>query len=372
MQWFRHNSNARSDPKLLALGREHGPAGLIVWWNLCEVCCSEEGPVSYHKGDNELLARILNLEPEWAIDLPSILDTLAELSLIKRGGNANSSRLEPSKRTFYMGPKSNTAESQRLRKQKERERKRELQQQTSRSEADMSHVTPRDGHALDNNREEKNRNKQQVAKDDSAEQRKRVAEQLQQHPDLSAEQIDHGLDGLSDAIVKGTSIANEVAYALKVARGYVPPPPRPEDVGPKLPPAEPCPHGQLPRFCKVCGPPLIEARRNAAKDILTKHQLGYALLVTLFAVVGGGLLVESFERGVEDANITSLPDGIWWAVTTVTTVGYGDRFPVTAGGRAIAGHPHGAWDCSLRPARWFPRLLLRTSGRGGQGRGAFG
>lgn len=75
---------------------------------------------------------------------------------------------------------------------------------------------------------------------------------------------------------------------------------------------------------------------DAAKDVLTKHQLGYALLITLFAVVGGGLLVESFERGVENANITSLPDGIWWAITTVTTVGYGDRFPVTAGGRAVA------------------------------------
>lgn len=75
---------------------------------------------------------------------------------------------------------------------------------------------------------------------------------------------------------------------------------------------------------------------DAAKDVLTKHQLGYVLLITLFAVVGGGFLIESFERGVENANITSLPDGIWWAVTTVTTVGYGDRFPVTAGGRAVA------------------------------------
>lgn len=36
------------------------------------------------------------------------------------------------------------------------------------------------------------------------------------------------------------------------------------------------------------------------------------------------------------ANITGSGDALWWAATTVTTVGYGDRFPVTATGRAVA------------------------------------
>jgi voltage-gated potassium channel len=75
---------------------------------------------------------------------------------------------------------------------------------------------------------------------------------------------------------------------------------------------------------------------DATRDVITRHKLHYALSVTIVSVVAGALMVESFERGAADSNIESVPDAIWWAITTVTTVGYGDRFPVTAGGRAIA------------------------------------
>lgn len=42
------------------------------------------------------------------------------------------------------------------------------------------------------------------------------------------------------------------------------------------------------------------------------------------------------ERGAPKANITHFGDAIWWAATTITTVGYGDHYPVTTAGRAIA------------------------------------
>jgi voltage-gated potassium channel len=74
---------------------------------------------------------------------------------------------------------------------------------------------------------------------------------------------------------------------------------------------------------------------DAATDVFTRHKLHYALAVTIGVVFGSALLVESFERGASDGNIGSLPDALWWAVTTVTTVGYGDRFPTTAAGRGV-------------------------------------
>lgn len=65
--------------------------------------------------------------------------------------------------------------------------------------------------------------------------------------------------------------------------------------------------------------------------------------VTMFAVVASGLVlfcaslaVLDAERGAPGATITTFEEALWWAAVTVTTVGYGDFYPVTSAGRLIA------------------------------------
>jgi voltage-gated potassium channel len=64
-----------------------------------------------------------------------------------------------------------------------------------------------------------------------------------------------------------------------------------------------------------------------------------ALLLATFLVIVivelGSILVIVAERGAPNANITTGGDALWWSIVSVTTVGYGDKFPVTALGRLI-------------------------------------
>jgi len=60
-------------------------------------------------------------------------------------------------------------------------------------------------------------------------------------------------------------------------------------------------------------------------------------LFTLFSVVTiAGTLVYLVESGVPGTQFTNIPQGMWWAIVTVTTVGYGDMVPVTVLGKIIA------------------------------------
>lgn len=63
----------------------------------------------------------------------------------------------------------------------------------------------------------------------------------------------------------------------------------------------------------------------------------YAIVAALLIVFCAALAVLDAERGSPEAVITTFPDALWWAATTVTTVGYGDLYPVTLGGRVVAG-----------------------------------
>jgi voltage-gated potassium channel len=70
--------------------------------------------------------------------------------------------------------------------------------------------------------------------------------------------------------------------------------------------------------------------QDRARGTLTSAALTATLLVLLASVA-----ILQVEKA-PDSNIRTAEDALWWVYVTITTVGYGDKFPVTAEGRLIA------------------------------------
>ena len=60
-----------------------------------------------------------------------------------------------------------------------------------------------------------------------------------------------------------------------------------------------------------------------------------ATMVAVVMLISSSIAILEAERSSPEANIKTAEDALWWAYSTITTVGYGDRHPVTTAGRLV-------------------------------------
>ena len=79
-------------------------------------------------------------------------------------------------------------------------------------------------------------------------------------------------------------------------------------------------------------------KKALVKDVLenrSRYAAFITILLALLVLTISGALVLQFESKSPDANITTGGDALWYSIVTITTVGYGDFYPVTAAGRVM-------------------------------------
>ncbi|MHA7263421.1 potassium channel family protein [Arthrobacter sp. TMN-37] len=81
---------------------------------------------------------------------------------------------------------------------------------------------------------------------------------------------------------------------------------------------------------------LLRVLNRAGGDALRGRLALYVLASAVILSYASALAVLDVEQDAPEGNILTIGDALWWSLTTVTSVGYGDHFPVTVPGRLVA------------------------------------
>lgn len=83
----------------------------------------------------------------------------------------------------------------------------------------------------------------------------------------------------------------------------------------------------------------LSAAIHALIEALEKRcfELGLSLALAVIVLIASGTLMYLVEGAHQPDAFGSIPRALWWSVATLTTVSYGDVYPVTALGRVVAG-----------------------------------
>lgn len=78
---------------------------------------------------------------------------------------------------------------------------------------------------------------------------------------------------------------------------------------------------------------------NVIGDVLKKkrEELVVSILLLMFLLLGSSSLVYFMENDTQPDKFSSIPQTMWWGISTLTTVGYGDVYPITTGGKVLGG-----------------------------------